>query len=136
MKQTLFYLIIFAISGHQTAAQWNTFNANFGRTNLGIQSIAVGTFANTSDFQARLHVNNFYCNQPASVSLNGRLFRTDGDQSVVNSWQLFTGSSALNQTERFRIAVQPNGFDTYLTRNQVGSEAEIRLLTAEIQLWC
>ena len=136
MKQTLFYLIIFAISGHQTAAQWNTFSANFGRTNLGIQSIAVGTFANTSDFQARLHVNNFYCNQPASVSLNGRLFRTDGDQSVVNSWQLFTGSSALNQTERFRIAVQPNGFDTYLTRNQVGSEAEIRLLTAEIQLWC
>jgi len=74
-----------------------------------------------------LHVNNFFCNDPAG-NFNGRLFRTDGDQAVANNWQLFTGSSATSQTERFRIRNFANSFDTWLERTQLGSEADIRLL--------
>ena len=42
---------------------------------------------------------------------------------------MFTGG-----TERFRIRTFANGFDTWLERTQAGSEADIRLLTTEVQL--
>jgi hypothetical protein len=42
---------------------------------------------------------------------------------------LFTGG-----TERFRIRTFANGLDTWLERTQAGSEADIRLLTAQVQL--
>ncbi len=41
--------------------------------------------------------------------LNGNLLMyTDGDQSVVNQWQLFTGTTATAQTERFKLFVPAN----------------------------
>ncbi|MBW7936813.1 MAG: hypothetical protein H3C71_06705, partial [Flavobacteriales bacterium] len=56
--------------------------------------------------QAKLHVNQFLlAGNPAT---NGFLFRTDGNQSVVNQWQLFTGANATAQTERFRLFVPAN----------------------------
>ncbi len=50
-------------------------------------------------------------------------------QPPISRWQLFTSG-----TERFRIRTFANGFDTWLERTQVGSEADLRLLTAEVQL--
>ena len=65
---------------------------------------------------------------------NNQLFRTDGNQSLENRWQLFTGTGSTTQTERFRIRTFANGFDTWLERTQAGSEADIRLLTAQIEV--
>jgi hypothetical protein len=115
-------------------AQFQFQGANLGETTSPIQSIGIGDFGGVGDFQARLHVNNFFCNTPASGTFNGFLFRTDGDDDVDNRWQLFTGTSATSQTERFRIRTFSGGFDTWLERTQSGSEADIRLLTAEVQL--
>ena len=42
---------------------------------------------------------------------------------------MFTGG-----TERFRIRTFANGLDTWLERTQAGSEADIRLLIAEVLL--
>ena len=64
-----------------------------------------------------------------NTSATGDLFRTDGPTASANRWQLFTSG-----TERFRIRTFANGFDTWLERTQVGSEADIRLLTAQIEL--
>ena len=59
--------------------------------------------------QARLHVNNFYFNQPTGA-LNGLLFRTDGraNQNVDNIWQMWTGTTAANASEKFRLCVPGN----------------------------
>lgn len=130
----LIHTMLLICLSNSIIAQWGILLTNFGRTTSAITSVGVGAFPTTTEFQARMHVNNFYCFSP-SGSLNGRLFRTDGDQSVLNTWQMFSGTSATSQSERFRIAVQPNGWDTYLTRTQGGSESEVRFLTAELQLW-
>ncbi len=64
-----------------------------------------------------------------NTTATGDLFRTDGPTANANRWQLFTSG-----TERFRIRTFANSFDTWLERTQVGSEADLRLLTAEVQL--
>jgi hypothetical protein len=55
--------------------------------------------------------------------------RINGPAASANRWQLLTGG-----TERFRVRTLANGFDTYLERTQVGSETDIRLLTAQIEV--
>jgi len=104
----------------------------YGSTTTPMQKIGVGNFPANGDVLAKLHLNQFRLN--ANAATNGFLFRTDGDQSVVNRWQMFTGTSSTSQTERFRIRTFANGFDTWLERTQAGSEADIRLLTAQIEL--
>jgi len=102
-------------------SQWSLFGTS-GKTNATVPSIGIGNFAVAPT--SRLHVNNFLCAQPIG-SLNGFLFKTDGNETVDNRWQLFTGTSSTAQTERFRIRTLANGFDTYLERTQVGSEADM-----------
>jgi len=76
-----------------------------GTGNVGF--LGLGTTAPTS----LLHL---------SSSATGDVFRSDGPSASVNRWQLLTGG-----TERFRIRTLANGFDTYLERTQVGSEADM-----------
>ncbi len=64
-----------------------------------------------------------------STTATGDVFKSDGPTASDNRWQLFTSG-----TERFRIRTFANGFDTWLERTQAGSEADLRLLTAEVQL--
>lgn len=116
-----------------THAQFQVIGTNGAETSSSIGRIGIGDYAALGDINARLHINNYLLFQPAG-SLNGLLFRTDGDQSIDNRWQMFTGTSSTAQTERFRIRTLAGGFDTYLERTQSGSEADIRLLTAEVQI--
>jgi prefoldin subunit 5 len=89
------------------------------RTTAGNTSVGIGNFPTTPSVQSRLHVNNFLLGAPAGA-LNGFLFRTDGDQSVVNQWQLFTGTSATTQTQRFRLFVPATSNNVFLEQSQIG----------------
>ncbi len=80
---------------------------NYGRTAPAIQGVGVGTFPFTIPTNARLHVSNFYCNQQNGL-LNGFLFRTDGNENIINRWQMFTGPNAASLTEKGTIYTDPN----------------------------
>jgi hypothetical protein len=54
---------------------------------------------------AYLHLSNF---GTGVFDPQGRMFRTDGLNSIVNSWSLRTGTTAANSIERFRIYVPAN----------------------------
>jgi hypothetical protein len=101
MNRILFFLICFL--SRQAYAQFQIESTFFGETSTNMRAISVGNVTNPNQILARFHLNNFRCNSPALVPFNGSLFRTDGDQSVVNRWQLFTGTTADAQTERFRL---------------------------------
>ena len=90
---------------------------NLGRTNANIATIGIGNF--TVVPSARLHVNNFYCSQP-NGTLNGFLFRTDGNNNVENKWQIFTGTNAGNATEKFKLYVPSGTSHTVLQTSQNG----------------
>ncbi len=77
-----------------------------------VQKVGIGNFPNNASVQAKLHVNSFLL--AANPATNGFMFRTDGDQSVVNQWQLFTGTSATAQTQRFRLFVPANSNNVFL----------------------
>ena len=100
------YRILFFLScciSFQVNAQFQIESTFFGETTSNMRAISVGNVTNPNQILARFHLNNFRCNSPALAPFNGSLFRTDGDQSVVNRWQLFTGTTADAQTERFRL---------------------------------
>ncbi len=86
----------------------------------------------------QLAVGLHFCHDPTG-GLNGMLFRTDGANNVDNYWQMFTGSSATSQTERFHIRTIPNGtlgsdgYHTYLETMNSGSESQVKLMTAQVQ---
>ncbi len=71
---------------------------------LGLGNFTVGT-GNLP--VARLHINTFRMGPSSDNQLDpfseGFLFRTDGDQSITNQWDLWTGTSSTSQTERFRL---------------------------------
>ena len=117
--KSIFYIFIMVLCPLVTKAQWGLIGAS-GRTTNTVPSIGIGFFPSQASILARLEVNNFLCTTP-SGSLNGLLFRTDGDQAVDNRWQLFTGTSSTAQTERFRIRTLANGFDTYLQELKLGA---------------
>ncbi|MGB3947516.1 MAG: hypothetical protein WBM13_06010 [Bacteroidia bacterium] len=70
-----------------TEAQFIFLGANNGQTTPAIRGIGIGDFSGNgaTSPSARLHVNNFFCNQP-NGSLSGLLFRTDGRNNVENQW--------------------------------------------------
>lgn len=77
------------------------------------ESVGIGDFllsANNLPL-ARLHVASFRMGSSSDNLTDpfseGILFRTDGDQSLANSWHLYTGSSATSQIERFRLYTDP-----------------------------
>lgn len=77
-----------------------------GRTNAAIQKIGVGNFPNNASVQAKLHVSQFLlANNPAT---NGLLFRTDGNSNVVNKWQMFTGTTVANATQKGVLFTTPD----------------------------
>ena len=126
-------IVIFCSLSLRFVAQVQMQGTNLGETTTAIRALSIGSVSVDSDIDARLHINNFFCNTPGG-GLNGFLFRSDGDQEVDNRWQLFTGSSSTSQTERFRIRTLAGGYNTYLERTEPGNEADIRLLTAEIEI--
>jgi hypothetical protein len=75
---------------------------NFGSTTNAMRGIGIGTWPNLTQTNARLHVSNFYCNQP-NGALSGFLFRTDGRTNTLNQWQMFTGNNVNNLTENGKI---------------------------------
>ncbi len=134
MHKKIILTVAVALFATEILAQWGLAGTS-ARTNATVPSVGVGTFTNLNLPLARLEVDNFLSASPTGT-LNGFLFRTDGNQTVDNHWQLFTGTSSTAQTERFRIRTLAggNGYDTWLERTQAGSEADIRLLTAEVQI--
>ena len=101
-------------------AQWNFLGTNWVHNTAPIRAIGVGNFPTSGDIQARLHVNNFYLNQP-NGSYNGNLFRTDGRATAINQWQIFTGTTAANATEKFRLWVPSNSDNAVFTTVQNGN---------------
>lgn len=66
--------------------------------------------------QARLHLLQF-----GTGTVNADMFRTDGNQSVVNQWQLFTGANANALTQKFRLFVPANSVNSVLEASQANS---------------
>ncbi|MBL7942670.1 MAG: tail fiber domain-containing protein [Flavobacteriales bacterium] len=97
-------------------SQFHIFSTNYGRTNPSagastIRAVSIGRLPGTADYGARLHVSNHFCNDP-SGTFNGKLFRTDGYETVENYWQMFTNNSTGGAiTERLRISVLPTTFN-------------------------
>ena len=122
-SKLLFYsLLVITVLPQISKAQFNTFSAGaFGQTTGAIRGIGIGNFSGggASSTNARFHVNNFYCNQP-NGTLNGFLFRTDGNNNVENKWQIFTGTNAGNATEKFKLYVPSGTSHTVLQTSQNG----------------
>jgi hypothetical protein len=79
---------------------------NAGNTNANIDRVGIGNWGFFAQPQSRFHINNFLCFQPAGA-LNGFLFRTDGNQNVINRWQMFTGPNAATLSEKGTIYTSP-----------------------------
>lgn len=90
-----------------------------GRTLPAIQKIGIGFFPTNASVQAKLHINQFLlANNPAT---NGLLFRTDGSNTVANTWSMFTGATANSVTEKFRMYVPANSSNVVLQAQQPNS---------------
>ena len=96
-------LLVFITSFSFSQFQFTPFTTlNFGRTDPTIQGIGIGLFPFGTATNSRFHINNFLCNQPTGT-LNGFLFRTDGDNNTINQWQLFTGPTNATTSEKFKL---------------------------------
>jgi hypothetical protein len=102
MKQSILFITLMSLSVIADA-QWGLAGVA-GRTNSTVPKIGIGTFTLQSSILAKLHINSYLVAVDAST--NGLMFRTDGDQTIENSWHLYTGTSATAQTERFRLFTQ------------------------------
>jgi hypothetical protein len=93
---------------------------NYGFTNpLSIQKIGIGAFPTNPGVQAKLHVNQFLLAPNAAT--DGFLFRTDGNNSQNTKWQLFSGTSATAQIEKFNLNNPANTDDISLNVVQNGN---------------
>ncbi|GAB4203789.1 MAG: hypothetical protein Fur0023_11000 [Bacteroidia bacterium] len=102
----------------ESKGQWNVIG-NAGRTNnfpVNIAKIGIGFFPTAPSIQAKLHINQFLL--APDPSTNGLLFRTDGNTAQDNMWQIFTGTSATSQTEKFRLFIPANSNNVTLNTVQ------------------
>ncbi len=100
---TAITLSIFVLSSKAQVFNFNSVPGNVsGQTATTIQGIGIGTWPAATATNARLHVSNFYCNQP-NGALGSLQFRTDCDTFNRNTWQMYTGTTPANLTEKFRI---------------------------------
>ncbi len=93
-------------------AQWGAQGNPFDRhgsaavpTFLGLntwRSWGFGNFTGGNVPLARVHINEFLC-LPTNNFANGTLFRTDGANSTINQWQMFTGATNGATTQKFRV---------------------------------
>ncbi|MCE3294967.1 MAG: hypothetical protein K0R65_681 [Crocinitomicaceae bacterium] len=106
MKKKILSLGLLTVMNFNLNAQFTLNGTNYGETVATMRGIGIGNFSSNgaTATNARFHINNFYCNQP-NGPLNGLLFRSDGNNSVANTWDMFTGSNANNVTAKFRISV-------------------------------
>lgn len=103
---TLIFLFLIYISNSQVFSPMAPF-VNFGNTNNNIIGVGIGNWPPFGTTNSRFHINNFFCNQP-NGPLNGLLFRSDGNQNIINKWQMFSGTAANNTTEKGVLFVSPN----------------------------
>lgn len=95
-----------------------------GRTIPIVQKIGVGFFPTNPSIQSKLHVNQFLlASNPAT---DGFLFRTDGNSAQNTMWQLYTGTSATAQTEKFRIMIPANSNDVLIRATQAGATMQFQ----------
>lgn len=66
--------------------------------------IAIGNVNNFPSPLAALHIMMFTPNM-ANPALRGNVFRTDGENTVVNAWRMFTGPNTFGSTEKFSVLV-------------------------------
>ncbi|MCL4857633.1 MAG: hypothetical protein KJZ55_10265, partial [Flavobacteriales bacterium] len=91
----------------------------YARTTVPMQKVAIGNFPTNASVQAKLHVNQFLlANNPVT---DGLMFRTDGSNTISNSWQLYTGATIGSVTEKFRLFVPANSDDVNLQASQNGA---------------
>ena len=83
------------------------FSPNFGNTTPNTIGIGIGTWPFLGTTNARFHINNFKCNQQ-NGTLNGLLFRSDGNSAVDNNWQLYTGVTDATTSEKFKLFIPAN----------------------------
>ncbi|MEI6143902.1 MAG: hypothetical protein WCP85_31790 [Mariniphaga sp.] len=105
IKLYLAFLLIIGIAFNANCQfNYNSVTPSFsiGQTDATVDGIGIGTWPTNTATNARLHVNNFYTSLPTG-GLNGLLFRTDGDSTVLNRWQMFTGTTAANASEKGMI---------------------------------
>ncbi|MGV3630859.1 MAG: hypothetical protein ACO1O6_06625 [Bacteroidota bacterium] len=115
-----FLLSLLTLSCFNLQAQFILNGLNYGNTMTGMRGIGIGDFLiNATVPASRFHINNFYCNQPNGI-LNGLLFRTDGRNNVENQWQLFTGPTDNNITEKFKLFVPASSTNVFLQASQNG----------------
>lgn len=115
-----FIMTLLAIIPNIAKAQWNPIPPmSAGRTNASVEKIGVGNFLVNGDINAKLHINQFLLAPNPATS--GLLFRTDGNQSVINQWQMFTGTTATNTTEKFSLFIPSNSNEAVLQTTQNGA---------------
>ena len=133
MKTKLLFsalLIVLFVPQIMRAQVFSIFNTNYGGTVSAMRGIGIGDFAGfgQTSTSSRLHVSNFFCNNPSGV-LNGKLFRTDGLNNIVNKWQMFTGASAGNLTEKGMIFNYGNNPIVATDQNNFSIQATAKDLT-------
>ena len=94
----------------------STFNRFKVGSNADNGFVTIGNVSNFAATQALLHLTNFTPNM-ANTALRGEMFRSDGENGVINSWRLFTGATAATSTEKFsvRIPANSNNAELYST---------------------
>ena len=109
MKKTKHLLLLsLGLISYNLNAQFGINPGTFcGRTiPATIDAVGIGTFPNGVGTNARFHINEFYLTG-STFFPNGTLFRTDGNETVVNQWQMFTGANAGNASEKGKIFTDP-----------------------------
>jgi hypothetical protein len=109
-------------------AQFNLIGTGI-RTTSGNTKVGIGNFSSLPDINAKLHVNEFHLSTDAAT--DGRMFRTDGNESQINRWQLFTAPSfSATPTERFSVNALTSGSDVSL----LADAAECEILFEQAQM--
>lgn len=135
MKKTLLVSLIFVannlISQVVTNGSVNNFwmglNPLLGSSS--INSVGFGaTFAGpNSDPQSRFQISDFGWQLPANAAFTqGSLFRTDGNTNSLNRWQLFTGISASQSSEKFRLSIPANTANVLLNATDPSGNLQIQ----------
>jgi hypothetical protein len=97
-----------------------------------VRSIGIGAFANAAPLttRARLHLRNDLMYDPTHPLFNGKLFRMDGNSSVDNTWEMWTGSgtTASGYSEIFRLSVPTALPNTFLLQSST-TTGDIRFNT-------
>lgn len=102
-----------------------------GKTNDNVRSVGIGSFSannNPNGTRARLHVRNDLLRCPSGL-MNGKLFRTDGNDKADNSWTMWTHTAGGPYNEIYKIQV-PQLLPFTLELQATQKNGDIRFNTA------